>query len=172
MTRMEARRETYTVYTDGGYSVATASGGCAFVILRGGELIMEGSSRIEHASSQRAELEAVLLALWEIPERSDVHIIMDSRYAIQVLDAPRPPRFTRKNMDLIRRFFEIKGQRRLGVSFEWVRSHTGDSWNEYCDRLCTEAPLQERPFILRKYVTNALKKETKIIHDERKSNES
>ena len=169
---MENRRDTYTIYSDGGYSVATASGGCAFVVLRDGELIMEGSARIEHASSQRAELEAVLLALWEIPERSNVHIIMDSRYAMQVLDAARPPHFTRKNMDLIRRFFEIKGQRRLGVTFEWIRSHTGDSWNEYCDRLCTEAPLQDRPFILRKYVTNALKKEIKPIQQhERKSNE-
>ncbi|MBQ9477223.1 MAG: hypothetical protein IJU63_05510 [Bacteroidales bacterium] len=168
---METRRETYTIYSDGGYSVATASGGCAFVVLRDGELIMEGSARIRHASSQRAELEAVLLAIWEIPERSDVHIIMDSRYAMQVLDAARPPHFTRKNMDLIRRFFEIKGQRRLGVTFEWIRSHTGDSWNEYCDRLCTEAQQQERPFVLHKYVTNALNKATKTTDNERKSNE-
>ena len=37
----------------------------------------------------------------------------------------------------------------MKVSYNWVRGHNGDKWNELCDQLCTEAAgidLNENPF--------------------------
>lgn len=134
----------YIIYTDGGYSISQGIGGSAFVILKGDKLIAEGTYRVEHETSQRAELKAIILAIWKVPEGSKVKIVTDSQYAITVL--ARIPKKPRKNLELISKYWEIKNGRKISVAFEWTRGHNGDLWNERCDELCSEAASQSMKF--------------------------
>ena len=134
----------YIIYPDGGYSISTGIGGSAFVILKEDKLVAEGTYKVEKETSQRAELKAIILAIWKVPEGSKVKIVTDSQYAITVL--ARIPKKPKKNLELIGKFWEIKVSRNIRVSFEWTRGHNGDLWNERCDQLCSEAALQSERF--------------------------
>lgn len=143
--------EDYEIYTDGGYSIPEGVGGAAFVILKNGKMVAEGKYKVLRETSQRAELKAIILAIWKVPEGSSVKIYTDSQYAISVLG--RIPKKPKKNLELIGKFWEIKANRRLRVVFEWVKGHNGDMWNEYCDKLCGEAAVQDKQFDYRELQT-------------------
>jgi ribonuclease HI len=46
---------------------------------------------------------------------------------------------SKKDWDLVSLFRQVKKERSLRVTLEWIRSHGGDPWNEYVDNLCIEA---------------------------------
>ena len=46
---------------------------------------------------------------------------------------------SKKDWDLIQLYRETVRDRRLRVTLEWIRSHSGDPWNDYVDNLCIEA---------------------------------
>lgn len=142
----------YTVYTDGGYSIADGIGGSAFVILRHGKKVAEGKYKVRGETSQRAELKAIILAIWKVPAGSRVHIVTDSQYSIKVL--ARTPKKPKKNLELIARYNELRDARGLTVSFEWTKGHNGDIWNEYCDALCTEAMCQHDEFVYNNFAAD------------------
>ena len=140
----------YIIYTDGGYSISEGIGGSSFVILKDDRLFAEGTYKVERETSQRAELKAIILAIWKVPEGSSVKIVTDSQYAITVLG--RIPKKPKKNLELIGKYWEIKGARNIQVSFEWTRGHNGDLWNEHCDALCSEAASQAEKFRYKTFV--------------------
>jgi len=129
----------YLVYTDGGYSQCMNEGAWAFVIAEPftETIITKGCGKLRNQTNNIAELTAVLMAIDFLPEGCSAQVCTDSQYVIGVLSNPtwRPT----KNQELI---YEIKRRWRkktLGLSFVWVRGHSGNRLNELCDTMCDEA---------------------------------
>lgn len=125
----------YTIYTDGGYSMKENKGAYAFVILDNDEPIMEGGEKIEHETNNRCEIKAIISSIGNLPYGCSVLVKSDSQYAIGVLSSTMK---AKKNQDLIDIYRRVVQKGNIKVTFEWVRGHNGDKWNEYCDQRCDE----------------------------------
>lgn len=124
----------YTAYTDGGCAYNPGgAGGCACVIIsdEGERHLSEGYAS---TTNNRMEISAVILALKNIPEGEQVRIFSDSQYVINCATG----RWSKeKNADLWRILDSLAKKR--SVSYRWVRGHSGNRYNEKCDRMCAEA---------------------------------
>lgn len=129
-------KSDFEVYTDGGYSMAHDRGGYAYIILKDGEIWKKAAFPIEHETNNRGELKAILTAVRELPENSSADICSDSRYALGVLG--KEMWSPKKNLDIIDDFNYIIQKNNIKVRFIWVRGHSGNQWNEMCDRMCDE----------------------------------
>ena len=89
-----------------------------------------------YSTSNRQELAAIVHALLHVPERSSVLVRSDSENGIAQLSGQVR---SRRDNDLVRLYRQIKKERALQVQLEWVRSHSGDRWNDHVDELCMEA---------------------------------
>lgn len=129
----------YTIYTDGAYSRQNDEGAYAYVMLdKEGKEIKTGAWKIHYETNQRAELKAIIKAISHLPEDAmTVRVISDSLYALNTLAG-----FWRRraNTDLFDKFEEVLADKKDGfrVFYEWVKGHSGNHYNEMCDRLCTE----------------------------------
>ncbi|TVR56476.1 MAG: ribonuclease HI [Spirochaetaceae bacterium] len=137
------------VYTDGGCHGNPGPGGWAYVVLNGNSTITGSGGRISTTNNQM-ELTAVIEALsfvTEQYEKTSVRVHTDSEYVKNGITswintwkrngwktAARKPV---KNQELWVTLDErVKN---LSVEWEWVRGHSGNTYNEQCDRLVQEA---------------------------------
>ncbi len=137
----------YIVYTDGGYLISSDVGAGAYVILKSDaqEPMAQKSFVVRKESSQRAELEAIIAAVSVLPYGCKAQVYTDNQYAAQAL-GKTPRRKTKPDADLLILYRQVVRQRKLKIELQWVRSHKGHKWNEFCDNLCTEAlSLADRP---------------------------
>lgn len=125
----------YVIYTDGGYSMKENKGAYAFVVLENDDMIREGGEVIEHETNNRCEIKAILSSIGTLPNGCSVLVKSDSQYAIGVLSSKMK---AKKNQDLIDKYHKILQNSNIKVTFEWVKGHSGDKWNEYCDQRCDE----------------------------------
>lgn len=123
----------YVIYTDGGYSMQNNVGAGSFVVIRNGEVVSKGGEKVENATNNVAELTAVKCALRKLPDGSSAEIHSDSQYTIGVLGKNWKPK---KNIELIEEIKDYMSDHNLTVSFEWVKGHSGDKYNEMCDSMC------------------------------------
>ena len=65
-----------------------------------------------------------------VPFGASVTVYSDSQYAIGVLSGQMK---AKKNLNLIERYKQVSNGK--DVSFEWVRGHNGNHWNEVCDKM-------------------------------------
>lgn len=122
----------YTIYTDGGYSMRHNEGASAYVILDDDKNIIERNAfKIVKETSQRAELKAIIAAVMKIPAGSKADIFTDSEYSINILSGKWQPS---KNIDLIDKYRQHSESK--DITFNWVKGHSGDLFNEMCDDLC------------------------------------
>jgi ribonuclease HI len=125
------------VYTDGACDPNPGKGGWAAVIIRPDETIrkISGSERKE-TTNNRMEMTAVLMALRELlPVDGPVVVRSDSELLVKTLKR----QYGRKaNLDLWRELDREVG-RFPAISFEWVRGHAGDRYNEMADQLANRA---------------------------------
>ncbi len=130
----------FIVYTDGGYSISHNIGSGAYVILKpdGQTVVKQGSFVLYRETSQRAELKAIIEALYALPDHSRALIITDYQYAALSLGT-RPRRKNKPDIDLLLRYRQLVRYKKLTIEFQWVPSHGGHRWNEVCDNLCAEA---------------------------------
>ena len=124
----------YTAYTDGGCAWNPGgAGGCACIIISD-----EGEKRLSEGyvstTNNRMEIRAVILALRNIPEGEQVRIFSDSQY---VINCAMGEWAKEKNADLWHTLDSLAKKR--SVSYRWVRGHSGNRYNEKCDRMCVEA---------------------------------
>lgn len=126
----------FQLYTDGGYSMSADFGAFAFVILQDGELLHKHAEKIEHETNNRAEIKAILYGVQALPNNSEVEVFSDSQYALGVLSGRYR---AKKNPDLVNKYKKMVATKHMSVSYNWVRGHNGDKWNELCDQLCNEA---------------------------------
>ena len=136
-----------TIYVDGGCPVPGGLGAWAVVGLvykspdDPSPCVRTRSACHEDMTNQRAELLAVYNALRLVRRAQDVTVVSDSLCAIRWTTGD----YKRKNPHV-----QVYGEwidaemarlRKIGASvrFVHVKGHTGNEYNEMCDRLCTEA---------------------------------
>ena len=127
-----------TVYTDGACSGNPGPGGWGWVI-PDGEAAYGGAPE---TTNQRMELQAALEAVKALP--GPLHIVSDSTYVVNCFKdswwkgwLKRGWKNSQKkpvaNRDLWEPLIELYQER--DVTFEWVKGHSGDRWNDRADEL-------------------------------------
>jgi ribonuclease HI/retron-type reverse transcriptase len=145
---------TVTLVTDGACETSSRIGGWAFILTNHGtgqELIRADSH--PRATNNKMELTAVVRGLEALEATAAVTLVSDSRYVIdgltQHLSDWRDTDWRRRgggklaNARLWQRLDELVHRHR--VQCQWVRGHTGDPANEFCDQLAREAILSHSP---------------------------
>jgi ribonuclease HI len=144
---MENQHRTFTVYTDGGADPNPGTGGWAAVIIdnfTGQSQELSGGE--QNTTNNRMELTAAISALESLPSQSFVTLLTDSEYLrrgiTEWLTGWRARGWTRsgeaiQNVDLWQRLAQAEAEHR--VSWDWVKGHTGNPFNERADQLATLA---------------------------------
>ena len=138
------------IYTDGACSGNPGPGGWAWVVPEG-EFAAGSESQ---TTNQRMELKAALEAVGAF--RGQLIIVSDSNYVVNcfrdrwwegwlhrgwVNSAKKPVKHRDLWEPLIESYLE-----RDNISFEWVKGHSGDIWNDEADRLAVKAGLEQISF--------------------------
>ncbi len=130
----------YTLITDGAYSSSRNQGGIGLVFLKDGEKILEYSKMYKGVTNNMMELGAVIVGLRLIKNPIDsLTIVTDSMYVIGCATKD----WKRKKNVRLWQEFDIQYERVKAmcpdISFEHVKGHNGNEWNEYCDKLAVKA---------------------------------
>jgi len=140
-------RETVRVYTDGACSGNPGPGGWAWATAPQGDVRASGGEG--HTTNQRMEIVATLRALEHFDDQDvDVVVVSDSNYVVKCFqdrwwegwlsrgwkNSQRQPV---ANRDLWEPLIALV-RRRGGVTFEWVKGHSGDPMNDLVDALAVE----------------------------------
>ncbi len=133
------------IYTDGGCTGNPGPGGWAAVILNK-EPATELSGREEATTNNRMELTAVIKAQqWCIGNNinGDLEIHTDSQYVKNGINSwihnwqrngwKTAAGKAVKNQDLWVELYQLN--RQLNPQWYWVKGHSGDQYNEMCDKL-------------------------------------
>lgn len=127
------------VYTDGAYSSSRDMGGFAFVVLENKEKIYSYFFNEPNTTNNRMEIVAVLKALYWLKEtgklNEDIVIYTDSMYVIGSMTKNWK---RNKNVDLFNELDNIYKQFKT-IVFMHVKGHSGDKYNELCDKLAVIA---------------------------------
>lgn len=126
------------VYTDGACSGNPGPGGWGWVV-PDGEAAFGGA---ELTTNQRMELQAALEAVRALP--GPIHIVSDSTYVVNCFKdnwwkgwLKRGWQNSQKkpvaNRDIWEPLIELYQER--DITFEWVKGHSGDRWNDRADEL-------------------------------------
>lgn len=136
--------DAVTIYTDGACSGNPGPGGWAWAIPGGAW----GSGAERHTTNQRMEVTAVLAALQANPGAVD--IVSDSTYVVNCFKDRWWQGWLRRgwrnstgkavaNRDLWEPLITLVNDRAEGVTFRWVKGHSGDRWNDVVDELAVRA---------------------------------
>ncbi len=140
------RLKTVEMYTDGACSGNPGPGGYACIILyKGRTKILRGGE--EETTNNRMEMSAVISGLQALNERCSVLIHSDSKYIIDSIEKGWLEGWIRNNwvksdkkpvlnVDLWQKLSELMEKHE--VTFEWVKGHAGDKYNEMCDSIAVE----------------------------------
>lgn len=128
-------RNVYDCYTDGSCNNLSANkeGGAAYLILLNGKEILRRSKALIHTTNNRAEMLAIISAVKRCPIGADIVIHTDSKYAIFSFGDRKRISDSVKNSDLIHLYRKEAAQKK--VTFEWVKGHNGDRYNEIVDSM-------------------------------------
>lgn len=145
-----------TIYTDGSCKPNPGVGGWgAVLVYEDHEREISGGSR--NTTNNRMEVEAAWNALNTLKWPCDVTIITDSQYLKRGITEWMPRwKLNRwrsaktkkkiKNRDLWRAL-DHKVNVVHNVTWQWIRGHTGNKYNERADQLATEARLKQERHI-------------------------
>lgn len=127
----------YLIYTDGSYLVAKKKGAYSYIILDVHKNeIKRDAQLVINETSNRAEIMAIVVGINNLPaDATDCTVISDSQYALNVCQGLWQ---RNANLDLLELHDKIVYERQLGVTYQWVRGHNGNFYNELCDALCNE----------------------------------
>lgn len=131
------RKYDYIIHTDGAYSRKHDEGAFAFVLCDGnGREFNRSAWKIERETNNRAELKAIIAALYYLPQNAKyVRVESDSQYALNTLFHGWA---RNKNTDLFEAFERVVRKRNMEIDAVWVKGHSGDYFNELCDKLCND----------------------------------
>lgn len=127
----------FNIYTDGSCDNIRYPnyGGWAYVILENNNIIESKSGNESHTTNNRMEMIAIINAISSLPDFSNATIFTDSKYCIGAFSNKY---YARANTDLIKQFFDIVESKSLDITFEWVRGHNGNEWNEMVDKMAND----------------------------------
>ena len=121
------------IYTDGAYSSSREVGGWAFVVTENGKKIHSEYGTAKGTTNNRMEIRAILKAMQWAKGKS-ITIYTDSMYVIGTMTKNWK---RKKNTDLWILMDEAEEQ--LDVSWQHVKGHSGNKFNEMCDTLAVHA---------------------------------
>ncbi len=131
------------IYTDGACSGNPGPGGFG-VLMMAGEHRKELSDGYRLTTNNRMELLSVIVALESLKkENSQVTIFSDSRYVVDAIEKKWLNGWIKKgfskikNPDLWLRYSKISAKHQ--VKFIWVKGHSTNPHNNYCDQLAVAA---------------------------------
>jgi ribonuclease HI len=135
------------VFTDGSATPNPGPGGWAAVRVAGGAVLGELTGSDPATTNNRMELTALLRAIELVPPGTAEVLYSDSQLAVRTVNewAPaweargwRRARGPVENLDLVRPLVEAL-RARPELEVRWIRAHVGHRWNEYADRLASQA---------------------------------
>ena len=136
---------TVTVYTDGACRGNPGPGGWAAIIIFGGsEKLLAGGE--ESTTNNRMELQAVISALSALNRKCSVSLFSDSKYFVDSMNLGWARGWKLRgwkkkdgkpalNPDLWEKILELDSLH--DVTYTWVEGHSGQEFNERCDRIAT-----------------------------------
>lgn len=149
---IERSSDILYLYTDG--SVRDGIGAWCYAAIRDGEKIAEASNAVRNTTSTRMELMAAVNGLQKAAElsgsvkrivvRSDYKPLVDKMSEISKAE---PERGLQAGLQFVKSLFNDgkiwkKVEKSLSmidipVTWEWVKGHSGEEWNTYCDKLAS-----------------------------------
>ena len=126
---------SYSAFTDGSSDNKNPlrPGGSAYIIFDSqGNEVKRASKGFKNTSNNRMEILAIISVVNSLPYGSSVMIHSDSQYAINVLSGRWQASM---NLDQVALYRRLVAERNIKVTFEWVRGHNGDVYNELCDQM-------------------------------------
>lgn len=151
------------VYTDGGSINNPGPGGWGAVIVFEGHEI-EYSGGFQLTTNNRMELMACIMALEKLEFRhKKIMLYSDSSYVVNGFEKGWAKSWRRnnwlksdkqpaKNSDLWRRLLDISED--IDVTFNWVKGHAGNVYNERCDVLAVQEARKESDIVDQGYEGN------------------
>jgi ribonuclease HI len=151
----ESVTDALNIFTDGGCSGNPGPGGWAYVMVlktfQGETIVDEGKGGEKNTTNNRMELKAVISSLKALQTKTGLPrqatIRTDSQYVQKGITewifnwkknywrtSDKKPV---KNKDLWMELDSLAGQ--LSLSWEWIKGHAGNSFNELCDKMTQEA---------------------------------
>ncbi|RHZ58961.1 hypothetical protein Glove_366g6 [Diversispora epigaea] len=141
------------IYTDGSLikndnnNSHVTTMGCGWCALDENDTEFNFSGKVENfASSTRAELMAILTAVYATPKRSRLCIFTDSQAAIDAIANaaanPRKAHRKLKNWTIVKAIEEIAKVQNLTLRLEKIKAHSGVIHNEMADKLAREGCLK------------------------------
>jgi ribonuclease HI len=134
------------VYSDGSGTTKDKAGGYGFVVVVDGKKSYEGSGHLDYATNNDCELEGAIEGLYSLHahlEREDlidVWLVSDSEITLGWADGTRAFRQEEK-------ILKYQQLRNLMADFKaktrWVKGHSGEPFQERCDRLANAARKNE-----------------------------
>ena len=132
------------IYTDGSSRGNPGPGGYGIIIKDKGKII-EKAQGYRVTTNNRMELLATIVALesLELPNKTPVTIISDSKYVIDAVEKGWLRNWLiidfkgKKNADLWKRFWVV--YQKYQVYFRWIKGHSGHPENERCDKLALKS---------------------------------
>ena len=143
------------IFTDGGCSGNPGPGGWAYVMVletfQGAKIIAQDKGVERDTTNNRMEISAVIAALRALKKMDDVPrqvtVYTDSQYvqrgitewiSIWKRNSWRTSDKTPvKNQDLWKTLDSLAGE--FPIAWKWVRGHSGNEYNERCDRMTQAA---------------------------------
>ena len=125
-------------YADGSCLGNPGPGGWGVVLVGDDGSRREFSGAAVATTNNRMEITAAIEALRRLPSGSQVTIRTDSQYLVKTMTLGWK---RRENLDLWKVLDAEVAQRK--VHWEWVRGHSGDTFNERADELARSAALGE-----------------------------
>ena len=111
-------------------------GGSAYIIFDSqGNEVKRMSKGFMGVTNNKMELLAIVSVVNSLPPNSSVTIHSDSQYSINVLSGRWR---ASENLKVINLYKRLVAERNVKVTFEWVRGHNGDVYNELCDQMARE----------------------------------
>jgi ribonuclease HI len=140
-------KSIYALFTDGACLFNPGQGGYGGILITGRER-KEFSGGFRLTTNNRMELMAVITGLEMLLSPCIVHVFSDSKYVVDAINLgwvenwqergwKRNTRGKVENVDLWKRLLIQLARHK--VDFVWVRGHTGNPYNERCDRLSNQA---------------------------------
>ena len=134
---MNTTRQKFIAYSDGSCDNLNSQrpGGSAYIILDDSRAEIKRMSKgFMHTTNNRMEMLAIISIVNSLPSDSSVIINTDSEYCIKALLSHCPE----KNLDLISLYHKIVKEKSIMVEFQHVKGHSGNFYNEECDRMAKE----------------------------------
>ena len=126
---------SYSAFTDGSSDNKNPlrPGGSAYIIFDSqGNEVKRASKGFKNTSNNRMEILAIISVVNSLPYGSSVTIYSDSQYSINVLSGRWQASM---NLDQVALYRRLVAEKNIKVTFEWVRGHNGDVYNELCDQM-------------------------------------